>query len=159
MMREFAWKYRLVYFEVVKWHRARHTAGERPALPGQVIVGAIPTQALRRAGRVRTGMGSTDIAVAMATGEIWMKVPQTIKFVYHGRRVNGPAAGPYTLHHRRHRCGRRIYAAWSSTRGHRPSWHGRPLYNVNMAIVSGWQSRPLSGGRHDLALSQRTHRK
>jgi 3-isopropylmalate/(R)-2-methylmalate dehydratase large subunit len=30
-------------------------------------------------------MGSTDIAMAMATGEIWMKVPPTIKFVYHGR--------------------------------------------------------------------------
>jgi 3-isopropylmalate/(R)-2-methylmalate dehydratase large subunit len=30
-------------------------------------------------------MGSTDIAVAMATGEIWMKVPPMIKFVYHGR--------------------------------------------------------------------------
>jgi 3-isopropylmalate/(R)-2-methylmalate dehydratase large subunit len=30
-------------------------------------------------------MGSTDIAIAMATGEIWMKVPPTIKFVYHGR--------------------------------------------------------------------------
>jgi 3-isopropylmalate/(R)-2-methylmalate dehydratase large subunit len=30
-------------------------------------------------------MGSTDIAVAMATGEIWLKVPPTIKFVYHGK--------------------------------------------------------------------------
>jgi 3-isopropylmalate/(R)-2-methylmalate dehydratase large subunit len=29
-------------------------------------------------------MGSTDIAAAMATGDIWMKVPPTIKFVYHG---------------------------------------------------------------------------
>jgi 3-isopropylmalate/(R)-2-methylmalate dehydratase large subunit len=30
-------------------------------------------------------MGSTDIAVAMATGDIWMKVPPTIKFVFHGK--------------------------------------------------------------------------
>jgi 3-isopropylmalate/(R)-2-methylmalate dehydratase large subunit len=29
-------------------------------------------------------MGSTDIATAMATGDIWMKVPPTIKLVYHG---------------------------------------------------------------------------
>jgi 3-isopropylmalate/(R)-2-methylmalate dehydratase large subunit len=30
-------------------------------------------------------MGSTDIAVAMVTGEIWMKVPPTIKFNYKGK--------------------------------------------------------------------------
>src|SRR4030042_1222033 len=29
-------------------------------------------------------MGSTDIASAMATGDIWMKVPPSIKFVYYG---------------------------------------------------------------------------
>jgi 3-isopropylmalate/(R)-2-methylmalate dehydratase large subunit len=29
-------------------------------------------------------MGSTDVAVAMATGRIWMRVPETIRVVYHG---------------------------------------------------------------------------
>jgi 3-isopropylmalate/(R)-2-methylmalate dehydratase large subunit len=31
-------------------------------------------------------MGSTDIGFAMATGKTWLKVPETMKFVYHGER-------------------------------------------------------------------------
>ena len=55
-------------------------------VPGDVIIGADShTCTYGAVGAFSTGMGSTDIAAAMATGDIWMKVPPTIKFVYHGK--------------------------------------------------------------------------
>ena len=87
LMREFAKEQGLIYFEVGRMGIEHVLLPEQGlVLPGQVIVGADShTCTYGALGAFATGMGSTDIAVAMATGEIWMKVPQTIKFIYHGK--------------------------------------------------------------------------
>jgi 3-isopropylmalate/(R)-2-methylmalate dehydratase large subunit len=54
--------------------------------PGDIIAGADShTCTYGFLGAFGTGIGSTDAAAAMALGELWLKVPESIKFVYHGR--------------------------------------------------------------------------
>ncbi|MGE5598087.1 MAG: 3-isopropylmalate dehydratase large subunit [Bacteroidota bacterium] len=54
--------------------------------PGELIIGADShTCTYGALGAFSTGVGSTDMAAAMATGEIWLKVPESIRFVYRGR--------------------------------------------------------------------------
>ena len=55
-------------------------------LPGDVVIGADShTCTYGALGAFSTGVGSTDLAAAMISGEIWFRVPETIKFVYTGK--------------------------------------------------------------------------
>jgi 3-isopropylmalate/(R)-2-methylmalate dehydratase large subunit len=53
--------------------------------PGELIIGADShTCTYGAIGAFSSGVGSTDLAAAFATGHVWLKVPPTIKFVYTG---------------------------------------------------------------------------
>jgi len=55
------------------------------AAPGRLIIGADShTCTYGALGAFSTGVGSTDAAAAMATGQLWFKVPETQKFVING---------------------------------------------------------------------------
>jgi len=86
LMREFAREQGIIYFEVGEMGIEHVLLPEQGlVLPGDVVIGADShTCTYGALGAFTTGMGSTDIAAAMATGDIWMKVPPTIKLVYHG---------------------------------------------------------------------------
>ena len=87
LMKKFARAHGVVYFEVGCGGIEHVLLPEQGlVLPGDVVVGADShTCTYGALGAFATGMGSTDIACAMATGEVWMKVPPTIKFVLNGR--------------------------------------------------------------------------
>jgi len=102
LMREFALEQGLVYFEVGRMGIEHVLLPEQGlVLPGDVVIGADShTCTYGALGAFSTGMGSTDIASAMACGEIWMKVPPTIRFVYQGklrRWVGGKDLILYTI--------------------------------------------------------------
>jgi len=86
IMRDFCHEQGIIYFEVGRMGIEHVLLPEQGlVLPGDVVIGADShTCTYGALGSFATGMGSTDIAAAMATGDIWMRVPQTIKLVYHG---------------------------------------------------------------------------
>lgn len=76
-----------LYFEVGRMGIEHALLPEQGlVLPGDVVIGADShTCTYGALGAFATGVGSTDVASAMATGECWFKVPESIKLVYYGK--------------------------------------------------------------------------
>ena len=88
MLRDFSREYDLgLYFEVGRMGVEHALLPEQGlVVPGDLVIGADShTCTYGALGAFSTGVGSTDVASAMATGECWFRVPETMKFIYYGK--------------------------------------------------------------------------
>lgn len=86
--RDFARKCQLKHFFDVGNMGIEHALLPEKGLvmPGEVVIGGDShTCTYGALGAFSTGVGSTDLAAGMALGELWFKVPESIKFVFRGK--------------------------------------------------------------------------
>lgn len=87
-MREFARAQGILhYYEVGRAGIAHALLPEQGlVVPGDLVVGADShTCTYGALGCLAVGVGSTDLGALMATGDIWLRVPETIKITYSGK--------------------------------------------------------------------------
>ena len=83
-LKEFAYEQDLTYYYEVGRMGVEHCLLPEQGIvgPGQLIIGADShTCTYGALGAFSTGVGSTDVAAAMATGDTWLRVPEAIKVV------------------------------------------------------------------------------
>ncbi len=92
-MREFSSKYKNRLFDIGcgVCHQVIPESGE--ILPGDLVLGADShTCTYGALGAFSTGVGSTDLAIALAAGKNWLKVPETVKIAVKGSLPKGVSA-------------------------------------------------------------------
>jgi 3-isopropylmalate/(R)-2-methylmalate dehydratase large subunit len=88
VLREFAKAQHLTHFFEIGECGIEHVLLPEKGLvlPGEVVIGADShTCTYGALGAFSTGVGSTDLAAAMATGKLWFKVPESFKLIYYGK--------------------------------------------------------------------------
>jgi len=88
VLRDFATRHNITnYFEVGRGGIEHCLVPEQGLVkPGEVFIGADShTCTYGALGAFATGVGSTDLGVAMALGKCWLKIPESIKFIYSGK--------------------------------------------------------------------------
>jgi len=102
-MREFAHEQKIPHYFEVGRMGIEHALlpDEGLVVSGDCVIGADShTCTYGALGAFATGVGSTDLAAAMATGDVWLRVPETMAFIYTGERrkwVGGKDLILYTI--------------------------------------------------------------
>ncbi|MFZ2937207.1 MAG: 3-isopropylmalate dehydratase large subunit [Candidatus Omnitrophota bacterium] len=89
-MRDFYSQYQTMFYDIGcgVCHQVIPESGR--ILPGDLVFGADShTCTYGALGAFSTGVGSTDLAVSLATGSNWLKVPETIKIIITGKIPKG----------------------------------------------------------------------
>lgn len=91
LMREFAREQDIEYYFEVGQMGIEHALLPEQGIvvPGDVIIGADShTCTYGALGAFSTGIGSTDLASTMITGKTWFKTPESMKFIFKGKKKN-----------------------------------------------------------------------
>ncbi|MEM0067596.1 MAG: aconitase family protein, partial [Ignisphaera sp.] len=98
-MRRFAKEYGVKLFDVGYGISHQVVVEDGLVRPGMVVVGADShTPTIGAIGVYATGVGSTDAAIAMMFGMLWLKVPETAKVVLTGAMPKGVMSKDIALH-------------------------------------------------------------
>ncbi|HCN18751.1 MAG: 3-isopropylmalate dehydratase large subunit [Planctomycetes bacterium RIFCSPHIGHO2_02_FULL_50_42] len=101
MLRRFAERHRIEYFFEIGRMGIEHALLPEMGLvlPGDLVIGADShTCTYGALGAFAVGVGSTDLAACFATGKVWLRVPETIRFMFDGKLPRWSSGKDIILH-------------------------------------------------------------